>query len=331
MDHLVGGDGACIQLLAVFLDDLHHAGIRDQPGGHLHDHPAQGAQREDEPDDQPGISQVAADGQSAVDDHLRAEEKPGQDLESAEGVADRPEEGMHFHQCLALGKFQGILFFELVDLEFLPGISLHHADAGQVLLDGGGEHGFLFLVGFVGLGDAREENDRCDQNERNNDDRKQCQPGVQAVEGSEIDHKEQHNTPDIDGLVGEEAPDGIHIRGAALDQFTGRGLGMVFEGQPLKMVKEVIAQPAGDPFSRAGGKRSADEGGRAFEKGEQDESESSQRNEVVFAGGKDIIDEIAQEQVGERLGRGADPQGDIGADVLQAESAHEPPEPQQAV
>ena len=34
----------------------------------------------------------------AVDDHLRAEEKTGQDLESAEDVADRPEEGMHFHQ-----------------------------------------------------------------------------------------------------------------------------------------------------------------------------------------------------------------------------------------
>ncbi len=238
---------------------------------------------------------------------------------------------MHFHQGLALGKFQGILFFKLVDLEFLPGISLHHPDPGQVLLDGGGEHSFLFLVSFIGLGDAREENDRCDQNEGHHDDRQQSQPGIQAVEGSEIDHKQQHNTADIDGLVGEETPDGIDIRGAALDQFTGRGLGMVFEGQPLKMVKEVIAQPAGDAFSCAGGKRSGDEGGRSFEQGEQNESESSQRNEVVLAGGKDIIDEIAQEQVGERLGRGADPQGDIGTDVLQAESAHEPPETQQAV
>ena len=47
--------------------------------------------------------------------------------------------------------------------------------------------------------------------------------------------------------------------------------------------------------------------------------------------GEDIVDEIAQEQVGERLGGGADPQGDSGADVLQAESAHKPPETQQAV
>ena len=106
---------------------------------------------------------------------------------------------------------------------------------------------------------------------------------------------------------------------------------MVGEGQPLNMVEQVVAQPAGDAFGGAGGKRSADEGGRTFEQGEQDESESSQRNEVVFAGGKDIIDEIAQEQVGERLGCGADPQGNIGTDVLQAESAHEPPETQQAV
>jgi hypothetical protein len=106
---------------------------------------------------------------------------------------------------------------------------------------------------------------------------------------------------------------------------------MVFERQALKMVKQVIAQPAGDTFGCAGGKRSTDEGGRAFEKGEQDESQSSQRNEVVLAGSKDIIDEIAQEQVGKRLGCGADPQGYICADVLQAESAHEPPETQQAV
>ena len=123
-------------------------------------------------------------------------------------------------------------------------------------------------------------------NERNHDDRKQCQPAVQAVEGSEVDHKEQDDTPDIDGLVGKEAPDGIHIRGAAFDQFSGRGLGMVFEGQPLEMVKEVIAQPAGDAFGSAGGKRSADEGGRTFEKGQQDESESGHRNEVVSDPGR---------------------------------------------
>ena len=106
---------------------------------------------------------------------------------------------------------------------------------------------------------------------------------------------------------------------------------MVFERQALNMVKQVIAQPAGDAFSCAGGKCSTDEGGRAFEKGEQDKPQSSPRNEVVFAGGKNIIDEIAQEQVGKRFGRGTDPQCDIGADVLQAESAHEPPETQQAV
>ena len=174
-------DGTRIQHLAVFLDDLHHAGVRHQPGGHLHDHPAQGAHREDQPDDQPDIRQVAADGQVAGDHHPRRQEKSGQHLESAEDIADRPEEGMHLHQRFPLLELQRVLFFELVDLEGLPGIGFDHAHARQVLLDGGGKHRFLLLVGFIRLGDALEEDDRGEDDERHHDDRKQRQPAVQAV------------------------------------------------------------------------------------------------------------------------------------------------------
>ena len=71
-------------------------------------------------------------------------------------------------------EFQAFSFSNLFISILLAGKGLDHAHAGQVLLQGGGEHGFLFLVGFVGLGDAREEEDRDDQNEGNHDDRNQA-------------------------------------------------------------------------------------------------------------------------------------------------------------
>ena len=43
--------------------------------------------------------------------------------------------------------FSNLLFFVV-----LPCKGLDHAHPGQVLLQGGGEHGFLCLILFIGLG-----------------------------------------------------------------------------------------------------------------------------------------------------------------------------------
>ena len=55
-------------------------------------------------------------------------------------------------KLLAAQELLPVILFELVPLVILAGKGLDHAHPGQVFLQGGGEHGFLLLVGFVGLG-----------------------------------------------------------------------------------------------------------------------------------------------------------------------------------
>ena len=104
----------CIQRLAVFLDDLHHPAKRDQPGRHLHDQAAQVAHRQDDPDNQPDISQVGADRDLPLIAMMRANKITQQDLKPAEDVGDRPEEGVQGQQSLAAQEFLPVVLFEFV-------------------------------------------------------------------------------------------------------------------------------------------------------------------------------------------------------------------------
>ena len=72
-------------------------------------------------------------------------------------------------------------------------------------------------------------------------------PGDQP-DGSEVDHEQQDDPADADGLVIEESAHRIHVGGDAFDQVTGWGAAVIGEAQPLDMVEKKIPQAAGDVF-----------------------------------------------------------------------------------
>ena len=108
-----GLDIAFVQRLLLLADDLHHPVVRDQTGGSLHDQAPHVAQRPDQPDDQPGISQVGAHRDGAVDRQHGAVEVAEQELRAAGDIRDRPEQGMHHQQALAAQVLFPVIFFEL--------------------------------------------------------------------------------------------------------------------------------------------------------------------------------------------------------------------------
>ena len=294
---------AVIQRFAVFLDDLHHPVIRDQPAGHVHDKASQAAQGIYDPDQQPGVSHVVADRYLAADGHHRAEQKTAQQLRAAENVGDRPEERVDGEQLLAAQEFVLVAAVEFFDLVCLAGECLHHAHAAQVLLQGGRKHRVLLLVGFIGFGDLLEENQRGCQDERHRDDREQRQAHIDLQQRDEVDDEEQRDAPDADGLVVVKAAQRVHVRGAALDQLAGVGFGMVGEGQVLDVVVEVIAQAFNAAFSGLGRQPAAQIGENALQRGKSQEAQRDQPDgEAAGLVDQVVVHKETEQQIGQCFG-----------------------------
>ena len=121
--------------------------------------------------------------------------------------------------------------------------------------------------------------------------------------------EEQDDAADADRLVGVEAAQRVHIRGAALDQLAGLRLVVIAEGQPLDVVVQIVAQPARDPLGGLRGELAAEEGEEALHQRQHHEAERDREQDAeLLRLPQDFVHEVAQQQGGGRLGQRADRQ-----------------------
>ncbi len=137
---------------------------------------------------------------------------------------------MDAEQLFAALKFFPVIALKLFDLIGLAGKGLDDAHTAEILLQGGGEDGILFLVGLIRFGYLFKEVDRRNENKRNNYDRKQAEAGVDPEQSNEVDNEEQTDAADADGLIAVKFADGIDIGCATRDKIAGIGLSVIGEG-----------------------------------------------------------------------------------------------------
>ena len=168
----------------------------------------------------------------------------------------------------------------------------------------------------------------------------QASSAFKLQQGDQVDDEQQHDASHTDGLLAEEAPQRIHIRGTALDQVTGRRGVVIGETQPLDMIEQEVAQAAGDAFGRISSQATREIRETALEQRQADEAKrNGNQSACQRIGqrascnrfGQDAVHEIAQQEEGCRLGRGRDRQGHHRAHVGQAVVRHHLPQTLQAV
>jgi uncharacterized cupin superfamily protein len=105
----------------------------------------------------------------------------------------------------------GIAFGELLDLVVLTGEGTHHADSGEVLLQGG-RHGGFGLVGHLEHHlDPREEQIGAHGENRQQAQRHPGQAGVHP-EQNRRDAGDQHDgAADLDHVAGEKDPQRLDV------------------------------------------------------------------------------------------------------------------------
>jgi hypothetical protein len=153
-----------------------------------------------------------------------------------------------------------VVVLELAAFVGLAGKGFDDPNAGQVLLECGGDNGILLLVRLIDLGQPPEEEQRRDHDQRDSHDREQPQPHIEKQDNSQVDREQEDNATGLDGLVGEQAAHRLNIGGGALDQLAGRGVVMVGEGEALDVVEKLVAQAQDDPLRGAGRQSPAEEG-----------------------------------------------------------------------
>jgi len=321
-----------IQRLPVFFDHFQDAPERDQPCGGLHDEATQVAHWPDQPDDQPGVSDVRSGGNGPIDCHQRSGGVAAQHLEAADDVGDGPKQRVHGGQLAAAQVFLPVVLIELGYLVRLAGKRFHHPHAGEVFLQGRRKHRFLLLESLIGFGNPLEEENGSQDHYRDRDDRDQSQGDIQAQDGDEIHQEEQDDAADADSLVGEEAADGVDIRGRALDQLAGLGLVVIGETQPLDVIVEVIAHPAGDAFGGKSSQPPGEKGKSAFHRSQADKPQRKP-DQLTGSGGSapQVIHELAQQQVNPGLCQGSDCLAGGGAQVSAAVTGGQRPQAGQLV
>ena len=316
-----------VQLFPILADDLAHTAEGDQRFGHLHDQAAQVADGPDDPDDHARIGQVLSQGDGAVDGHDRAQTEARNHLQAAHDVGDGPVERVGDEQPFAAHVLLPVDLLELAFLELLAGKGLDHAHAAQVFLERAGELRLLLLVQLVERGDAAEEEERDDQHHRNDDDREDGQTHIDGEQRGKVHQEEHENAAAFDGLLGEEAADGVHVRRGALDQFTRLRLVVIGEAEPLDLVLQVVAQAQHDAFGRGRGQPPAQEGEHALDHRQPDETEHDQRQADRMGRFRQVrVDKVGQQQERHRARHCGHAQACRRAEVGAAEAGHEPPQ-----
>ncbi len=324
-------DAAIEERFAVLFDDLHQAAVRDQSRRSLHDDASQVADRPDQLDDQAHVCEVGANRDGSLNGKVRGIDETEQHLEAKHNIRERPEHRVHDEQSSAAAEFFAVILLELLHLVVLAGEGLHHAHAGQVLLQGRRKHGFLFLILFVTPGHEFEEPDRDGQNDGDGNHRKPGQFDIQVDQRHQVDDEHQQDASHADGLFAVEAAQGVHVRGDALDQIARRRLAVIRKGQALDMVEEIVAQAAGDSLGGVGGEASRKIGEQSFETGQSDEPERDDgQSPIEGAKGQGLraqhgIGKVAEQKVGQCAREGRNRQGHGGGQVGKSVILHHAP------
>lgn len=326
-----GEVGALCEGFAFLFDDFGDAPEGDDRFGPLHDQPSEVPHRPDDPDQHPGVRQIIPDGDGAVDGHQCPGRKAPEHLRPRDDVGGGPIGGVHHQEFDSAPKFFFVFDFKFVYLELLAGKGFDDPHPAQVFLQGGGEFRFLFLIFPVGFFDLFEEPDRNEEDRREDDDGDERQFYVDEGDGDEVNEEEKQNTPDIQGLLEEEALDGVHIGGGALEQFARLGAVVVAEGEPLDVVEQVVPQAEGDAFGGLRGEPSGEEGGPAFEEGKPDEPQPDPGEQVELSVAKYVVNQVCDEDEGSGFHAGGDARAGGGGKVTGTVAAHHPPHADEAV
>ena len=141
---------------------------------------------------------------------------------------------------------------ELLHLALLLAEGPHHPHAGEVLLQNRA-HAALRLIAVAEVLVHHLEEPHGEQEQRRHQDHAdEGDLHAAAQQDRQGDDHHQHRVDHLHHLHGEEAADGVHIGGAALDQVAGFGLGMVGKGQVLQVGIELFAQREGDVLAGHG-------------------------------------------------------------------------------
>ena len=138
----------------------------------------------------------------------------------------------------------------MADFVVLACEGAHQADAGEVLLQSGGE-GALRLVGDLELRPhLGEEVVRARDDERHQHEREAGKPGVADEEYRRQDAEQQYGATDLHHLGGQEDAHRLDVRTAALHEIPG--VRLVEEGrrQMLQPGIHRLPQPAGECLGR---------------------------------------------------------------------------------
>ena len=264
--HLVEDDvpvhGRLLGILAVFLllgvQDLKQTGGADRGFAQLSQQPSQVPRGPPQHGGIGGEGQEFSRGQFAPLHKEHASHNDHQHLEAGQEVAQAPVEAHNLAQPDPVVGELFIFFVKAVDFIAFPAEGPHHSDAGEVLLDEGGEPS-LALVGGLELfaGDDKEDQVGNDQHRH----KAEHQQGKLYIEGEHHHqgyHNEQHGAHHFHQLVADKVADELHVLGATLDDVTG-GMSVVpGVGQPLDVGKQRVADPgdgalAGPSQAHAGG------------------------------------------------------------------------------
>ena len=97
---------------------------------------------------------------------------------------------------------------ELVDLVLLPGECTHHADAGEILLNGGGHSALRLVLGPKDDPDTPEEHHGEEENEWDHIET----PTIHTLIATAAAASTEQPTNEFDHLTGEKDPDRVDVR-----------------------------------------------------------------------------------------------------------------------
>ena len=158
----------------------------------------------------------------------------------------------------------------MFDFVGLAGERADHPDAGQVLLQAGGERALRFVGDLELRTDLGEEVVGAGDDERHEHESQAREPGVAGEQDRGQHTEQQERATDLHHLRGQEDPHRLHVRTAALDEIAGVRLVEEAGRQMLHAFVHRLAKPAGQRLRRDGGPAPLQVLARGTECGEAD-------------------------------------------------------------
>ena len=170
-----------------------------------------------------------------------AEEHNEEDLKSCQYVGDGPVHGCDRHEADPEARVKGILLFEAAPLVDFPPERADNAHAGQVLLNDGGENALLDVDFFKCSSDLHVKNQRVDHDDRDHERGAEHDTEVDPAHENKGQHDHDDCAEELHELLRDESLDGVHVRGAPLDDVSGAVLAVPCVGQVHDVGEEIVA------------------------------------------------------------------------------------------